>query len=136
MQHLWKLISTFYKEHLEKPIMTFLLVDSALPIARPPSRPINKYIKALITKQKRANQPKIAELTNKPRKLKFFVFSLFEKQSLITSTVSKMPYKIAPFFGFSFLRQKKFFLFQMLSTFFETRSKSFIRFSSRFSYQV
>ncbi len=33
--HLWKLINTFHKEHLIKPIAISLLLDSTLPIARP-----------------------------------------------------------------------------------------------------
>ena len=40
VQHLKKLISYFYKEHLEKPMATFLLIDSAPPMARPTVRPI------------------------------------------------------------------------------------------------
>ncbi len=31
--HLWKLISIFYKEYPEKPTVTFLFLDSALPMA-------------------------------------------------------------------------------------------------------
>ena len=45
VQHLKKLISSFYKDHLKKPAATFLLVDSALPMARAtvkPVRPISK----------------------------------------------------------------------------------------------
>lgn len=33
--HLWKLISTFYKEYSEKPIATSLSLNSAPPMARP-----------------------------------------------------------------------------------------------------
>ncbi len=33
--YLQKLISTFYKKHPKKPIATFLLLDFALPMARP-----------------------------------------------------------------------------------------------------
>ncbi len=42
--HLRKLISTFYKEHLEKPTVTSLPLDSALPMARPtiPKEPKQK----------------------------------------------------------------------------------------------
>ena len=45
VQYLRKLISLFHKDHLEKPIATFLPVDSAPPMARPivkPARPITK----------------------------------------------------------------------------------------------
>ncbi len=43
--HLCKLISTFYRDHLEKPIAISPLIDSAPPMARPTVRP-----KASITK--------------------------------------------------------------------------------------
>ncbi len=33
--YLWKLINTFHKDHPENLIATFILLDSALPIARP-----------------------------------------------------------------------------------------------------
>ncbi len=33
--HLWKLVNTFYKEHPEKPIATFLPLDSAPLMVRP-----------------------------------------------------------------------------------------------------
>ena len=45
VQHLKKLISSFHKDHLEKPTATSLLVDSALPKARPTvkgAKPITK----------------------------------------------------------------------------------------------
>ncbi len=40
-----KLISTFHKEHPEKPTATSLLLDSALPMARPmiPKKPKQKH---------------------------------------------------------------------------------------------
>ncbi len=34
VMHLWKLINTFYKEYLEKPMAISLLLDSTLLIAR------------------------------------------------------------------------------------------------------
>ena len=48
MLYLYKLNSTFYYDYLEKPILIFLPINSALPIARPLVRPI----KALSIKQK------------------------------------------------------------------------------------
>ncbi len=33
--YLWKLISTFYKNYLEKPIVTSLLLDSTSPMTSP-----------------------------------------------------------------------------------------------------
>ena len=45
VQHLKKLINSFYKEHLEKPTATSPPINSALPMARPivkPTRPITK----------------------------------------------------------------------------------------------
>ena len=39
VQHLKKMISCFYKEHPAKPLVTFPLIDSAPPIARPTIRP-------------------------------------------------------------------------------------------------
>ena len=47
VQHLRKLISSFYKDHSEKPTATSPAVDSALPMARPTVKPAR-----LITKQK------------------------------------------------------------------------------------
>ncbi len=43
--HLWKLISTFHKEHPEKPTATSLPLDSALRMARPtiPKKPKRKH---------------------------------------------------------------------------------------------
>ena len=43
--HLRKLISTFYKEHPEKPIVTSLSLDSASSMAKPmvPKKPKQKY---------------------------------------------------------------------------------------------
>ncbi len=35
VMHLWKLINTFYKKHLEKPIVTFPLFDSTPLMVRP-----------------------------------------------------------------------------------------------------
>ena len=45
VQHLRKLISSFHKDHLEKPTATSPSIDSAPPMARPtvkPARPITK----------------------------------------------------------------------------------------------
>ena len=39
VQHLKKLISCFYKKHLEKPTATFPPINSTLPMARPTVRP-------------------------------------------------------------------------------------------------
>ena len=39
VQHLWKLISTFYKDYLQKPIATSPLVNTAPLIARPTIKP-------------------------------------------------------------------------------------------------
>lgn len=35
IQHLWKLVTTFYKKHLKKPMATSLLINSALLMAKP-----------------------------------------------------------------------------------------------------
>ena len=45
IQYLKKLINSFYKKHLEKPITTFPPINSALPITRPiikPTKPTTK----------------------------------------------------------------------------------------------
>ena len=39
VKHLWRLLSTFHKEHLEKPTATSPHVDIALPTARPIVKP-------------------------------------------------------------------------------------------------
>ena len=49
MQHLRKLISLFYKNHLKKPITTFPSINTVLPMARPTTRPT----KSLKEKQER-----------------------------------------------------------------------------------
>ena len=49
VQHLRKLIRSFYKDYLEKPTATFLPIDSASSIARPTIKLTAKFI----TKQKR-----------------------------------------------------------------------------------
>ena len=49
VQYLKKLISLFYKDHLEKPTVIFLLVNSTPPMARPTVKPIAKST----TKRKR-----------------------------------------------------------------------------------
>lgn len=48
IQHLQKLVTTFYTKHSEKPMATFLPIDSAPPIVRPiaKSRTENPSIKA------------------------------------------------------------------------------------------
>ena len=43
--HLRKIISTFHKDHLKKPLVTSSLVDSALPIAKPSVKPIKPSAK-------------------------------------------------------------------------------------------
>ena len=48
VQHLRKLIRSFYQNHLKRPTATFLPINSALPMARPNVRPIKPN-----TKQKR-----------------------------------------------------------------------------------
>ena len=62
VQHLRKLISSFHKDHPEKPTATSLPVDSALPMARPTVKPAR-----LITKQKRG---RLANSANKQVKKK------------------------------------------------------------------
>ena len=52
VQHLGKLISSFYKDHLDKPTATFEAIDTALSMARPTIKPAAKpTVKP--TKQKR-----------------------------------------------------------------------------------
>ena len=57
VQHLKKLINSFYKEHPEKPIATSSSIDSALPMANPTAKPTR-----LTTKWKRG------QLANSPNK--------------------------------------------------------------------
>ena len=42
-QHLKKLISSFYKDHLDKPTATSPTIDTALPIARPIVKPTEPF---------------------------------------------------------------------------------------------
>ena len=56
VQHPRKLISSFHKDHPEKPTATFLPVDSAPPIARPTVKPTAKST----TKRKRGQPPNSA----------------------------------------------------------------------------
>ena len=69
VQHLRKLISSFHKDHPEKPTVTSLPVDSALPIARPTDKPTAKCT----TKRKRGQS---ANSANKQAK-KNWTFCLF-----------------------------------------------------------
>ena len=39
VQYLKKLISSFYKDHSDKPIVTFLAIDTTSPMARPTAKP-------------------------------------------------------------------------------------------------
>ena len=43
VQHLKKLISSFHKDHPDKPTATFLTIDTTPPIARPTVKPIGSF---------------------------------------------------------------------------------------------
>ncbi len=63
MLHLYKLISTFYRDHLEKPTTTSPPIDSTSPMAKPIVRP-----KASITKQKRGRPAKANGTSKRTKK--------------------------------------------------------------------
>ncbi len=66
--HLCKFISTFHRDHLDKPPATFPLIDSAVLIARPTVR----LIEVSSTKQKR-DRPAKTNGTLKRVELQFFI---------------------------------------------------------------
>lgn len=45
IMHLWKIISTFHKNYLEKPIRTSSLIDSTPPMAKPSTKSLIKTLK-------------------------------------------------------------------------------------------
>ena len=72
VQHLRKLISLFYKDHLDNPIATFPAIDTVLPMARLTIRPIVKSSKP--PKRKRGRP---ANNTNKQAKTNWAAFKFY-----------------------------------------------------------
>ena len=76
VQHLRKLISLFYKDHLDKAIAISKLIDTAPPMARPTIKPTAKSTVRLTTpKQKQGRPP--SKSTNKWAKKNWAVFDFY-----------------------------------------------------------
>lgn len=129
MQYYWKLISTFHKKYPKKSTITLPVVDSVLPMARP----INRSIKAPVTKQKCGWLAK-ANSINKYVKKSWAISTSFLtclehfQNFMITSTAFRKLFQVITLFGFFSLKYKSFF-YQKLSVSLGTRSRYFIWFS-------
>ena len=68
IQHLRRLVSTFHKEHPEKPTATSPLTDSAPPRARPTVKPKTKPFSELSAAKRKRGRPAKASGANKQAK--------------------------------------------------------------------
>ena len=76
IQHLRRLVSTFHKEHLEKPTATSTPVNSAPTMAKPAVKP------GSANKKNKADQPRPLALTNALKRDELSIFILFSTLSL------------------------------------------------------
>ena len=99
VQHLKKLISSFYKDHPKKPTATSLPIDSALPMARPRVKPTVKAT----TKQKQGRPANSAS-----KQAKNWAHTSFRnKQPFIHWGLDGFSFFFASFL--SFLQERRFF---------------------------
>ena len=107
IQHLRRLVSTFHKEHPEKPTATSPPTDSAPPRARPTVKPTGKpFPEPSAAKRKRGRPAKASGANKQAKKSWTFVFFfgfghrwLFDHLQLF----SRFTFSIPPFFGFFLL---------------------------------
>lgn len=94
IQHLQKLINSFYKDHAKKPTVISLSIDSILPMLRPTVRPTKPIIKQNETKQLIAS-------ANKLRRIELISGStcfLAQEPYHINFSSSSFPYSVRRFF--------------------------------------
>lgn len=132
IHYLWKLISTFYKDHLHKPIAIFILVNTAFPIARFTSM----ELKNIATKQKCGWLTKANSITKWAKKSWvrcgfYFVSSLFQKIFQSFLQLFKIIFLLLPHFDFSSLIEGDFF-YSILSIFLGTKNRYSLVFFSSF----
>ena len=84
IQHLWKLVTIFYYNYPNKPIATFLPIDSVLPMARPKVKPRTETVRKHSRLAKVNSTSKHAKKSWNANSLSRFWFRLNSRQKVLS----------------------------------------------------